>query len=117
VLSLDGTPPEECRQVDLRKIGLAVTRLIETRFKGDRRAATQRIARDLARTLGVARLATVMPRIAPVAALIPDLARWSPTEKRRLAAVMLAKEGSREGPFLLAMMRHERFRRFIATRF
>ena len=117
VLSLDGTPPERCRQVDLRKIGLAVTRLIEKRFGGDRAAAVPTIAARLARTLGVPRLATALPRIAPVAALIPDLARWSPAEKRRLAAIMLAKEGKREGPFLLAMRRHDRFKRFITSRF
>src|SRR5437868_4071748 len=106
-----------CRQVDLRRIGLAVTRLIEKRFRGDRQDALARIARGVARTLGVPRIAAVVPRIVPVAALIPDLARWSRAEKRRLAAVMLAKEGTGEGAFLLAMLRHRKFRAFIESRF
>ena len=35
----------------------------------------------------------------------------------RIAAVMLAKEGKREGPYVLAMLRHARFRKFLETRF
>jgi hypothetical protein len=117
VLCLDGAPVERFRDVDLKRIGLAVTRLIEHRFGGDRRAAVESLTRAVSRRLAVPRVASARPRIAPVAALIPDLARWTGKEKRRLAAILLAKEGKREGPFVLAMLRHERFRRFLETRF
>lgn len=117
VLCLDGTRVEDWRDIDLRKVGLAVTRLIERRFHGDRRRAVEVLSERVARTLGVPRLAATRPRLAPVVALIPDLARWKPTEKRRLAALMLAKEGLREGPYVLAMLRHDRFREFLESRF
>ena len=117
VLPLNGSPVERFRDLDLRKLGLAVTRLIETRFGGDRRVAMDSLCGRVARILRAPRIAQLQPRLAPVAALIPDLARWTPTEKRRLAALILAKEGTREGPFVLAMQRHERFRRFVLSKF
>ncbi len=117
VLGLDGTPAERFRDVDLKRVGLAVTRLIERRFGGDRRAAVHTLTRAVARRLGVPRIVDVEPRLAPVVSLIPDLARWSPTEKRRLASILLAKEGKREGPYVLAMLRHARFRAFLESGF
>jgi hypothetical protein len=117
VLCLDDTPVERYRDVDLKRVGLAVTRLVERKFGGDRRRAVDALAARVARALGVPRIAAMKPRLAPVAALIPDLARWSATEKRRLAAVLLAKEGRREGPYVLAMLRHARFRAFLEARF
>ena len=110
VLCLDGTGVERFRDVEVKKVGLAVTRLIERRFGGDRVSALRTITSRLVRTLGVAR---VPGRMGPVAALIPDLPRWSMPERRRLAALMLAKEGRREGPYVLAMLRHPRFQRFL----
>jgi hypothetical protein len=110
VLCLDGTPVERFHDIQVKKVGLAVTRLIERRHDGDRERALRRMTAQLARTLDVAR---VPERMAPVAVLVPDLARWSGQERRRLAALMLAKEGRREGPFVLAMLRHARFRQFL----
>jgi hypothetical protein len=110
VLCLDGTPVERFRDIQVKKIGFAVTRLIERRFGGDRPKALRRLTARLGRVLGVAR---VPERMGPVAALIPDLARWPTADRRRLAALMLAKEGRREGPYVLAMLRHARFRRFM----
>ena len=71
----------------------------------------------VARTLGVPRIRTVMPRLAPVAALIGDLSGWSPADKRRLAAAILTKEGRREGAYVRAMVRARRFTDFLETRF
>jgi hypothetical protein len=98
-------------------VGFAVTREIERRYDGDRQRALEGMSARVARALGVARIAKVQPRLAPVAALIPDLARWSPGDKRRLAAALLAKEGRREGAFMRAMLRAERFTDFLTARF
>ena len=117
VLCLDGSPVERFRDVDVKRVGLAVTRLIERRFTGDRAKALVSITRDVARALVTPRIERLMPRLAPVAALIPDLARWPAPDRRRLAAVLLAKEGRREGPFVLAMLRDARFKAFLASRF
>jgi hypothetical protein len=110
VLSLDGTPVERYRDIEVQRVGAAVTRLIERRYRGDRARALVAITRRMAQVLGVAR---VPERMAPVAALIPDLERWSETERHRLASILQAKEGRREGPYVLAMLRHRRFRRFL----
>jgi hypothetical protein len=119
VLCLDGAGAESYREVELKRVGLAVTRLIERRFGGDRTRALEALARRTARALGEPRLASKkpVPRMTPVLALIPDLARWPPVDKQRLAAAVLAKEGRSERPYVLAMLRARRFARFLETRF
>ena len=117
VLCLDGTPVERFRDIEVKGAGLAVTRVIERRFGGDRRRAVRAMTARVARALGVPRLLGADARLVPVAALIPDLHRWSGTDRRRLAAALLAKEGRKEGPYVLAMLRAGRFRDFLAARF
>ncbi len=113
----DGTPVERFRDVDLRKVGLAVTRLIERRYGGDRRAAVDALTRRVARVLGVrasrrsgrgSRRSSPSSRTwragaAPTSAASP---RWY--SRRRASA---------RGPYVLAMLRHGRFRKFLESRF
>jgi hypothetical protein len=113
VLCLDGTPAARFREVDVKRVGLAVTRLIERRFAGDRRRALKALGARVERALSV----RAPGRLVPVAALIPDLARWSAPERRRLAAAVVAKEGRREGPYVLALRRAAEFKRFLMSRF
>ena len=117
VFCLDGMPVERFRDFDVKRVGLAVTRMIERRFGGDRRRAVRELSARVSRALGVARIAAGDTRLAPVAALIPDLARWAPADKRRLAAAMLAKEGRLEGAYVRAMLRAGRFVEFLRKRF
>ncbi len=118
VLSLDGASPEACREIDLPRASLAVTRLVERRFGGDRRRALATLGREAARALGEPRLAAPsVPRMVPVVALVPGLERWSPEDKRRLAAAVLAKEGRREKDFVHAALRAERLARVLEARF
>ncbi len=115
VLRLDGGSLDAFRDIDVKRVGLAVTRLVESRFGGDRGRALDRVTRSVAAALGVPRIARVRPRLAPVAALIGGLRRWPDADKRRLAAALLAKEGRREGPYVLAMLRAGRFRQALAA--
>ena len=117
VLALDGANVERWRDIEVKRAGLAVTREIERRFGGDRRRAVAVMASRVARSLGVPRIKTAQPRLAPVAFLIGDLARWSEPDKRRLAAALLAKEGRREGTYARAMLRAGRFLKFLHARF
>ncbi|MFI5207716.1 MAG: hypothetical protein ACHQX4_06830 [Gemmatimonadales bacterium] len=112
VLCLDGTPVERFRDVAVRSVGLAVTRLIERRFDGDRRRALETLGARVSRALG----ARVHGRLVPVVALIPDLARWPAADRRQLAAVVLAKEARREGPYVRALRRAGAFRQFLVRR-
>jgi hypothetical protein len=118
VLSLDGAPPEACREIDLPRLSLAVTRLVERRFGGDRRRALAVLGREAARALDEPRLAAEpVPRMVPIAALVPDLRRWSPEDKRLLAAALLAKEGRREKAYVRAALRAGRLARSLEARF
>jgi hypothetical protein len=108
----DGLALENYRDDDVASVGRAVTQWIERRHAGDRAAAEEGSARRVARALGVDR---VPPKSAPIAALIPRLSQWTPVEKRRLAAVLRAKFGRGERDYVLALLRADRFRRFIAT--
>jgi hypothetical protein len=114
VLCTDGSRAEEFRDPDLKRIGFAVTRLIETRYGGDRDRAVADLTRRVATTLGVPSVPT---RIVPVVALIPDLRRWTTEERRALAALLRAKEAPRERPFVLALQRHGRFAAWLSRRF
>lgn len=85
-----------------------------------RRVAVDRVAARLARTLGVAvgrwtaDERDAFARLAPVAASIPSLDRWSSKERRALAGVLAAKGGQQERGFVLAASGSPRFFRSLA---
>jgi hypothetical protein len=115
-LATDGTSPEAFRDLDLKRVGLAVTRLIRTHCGGDRPRALREAVRRVA--VALRQPARAVPeRLAPVAALVRDLARWEPAERRALAGLLRAKEGPRERAFVLAMLRHTRWRRWLLETF
>ena len=114
LLATDGTPPERFRDVQIRAVGLAVTRAIRLRAGGDRAAALARAVRTVGRALGAA---DVPERFAPVAALVPDLGRWERAERRALLELLKAKEAPRERAFVLASQRHTRWRRWLLDTF
>lgn len=114
VLATDGTAAEAFRDVDVRRVGLEVTRAIRRRCGGDRARALAQSVRLVSRAL---RSPAVPARLAPVAALVPDLARWAPAERRALSALLRSKESPRERPFVLAMQRHRRWWSWLAGTF
>ena len=114
VLATDGATPEAFRDVDVRRVGLAVTRAIRLRHGGDRARAVRESVRAVARALGAW---SVPPRLAPVAGLVPGLGRWEPAQRRALLAILRAKELPRERAFVLAMQRHARWRGWLLDTF
>jgi hypothetical protein len=114
VLDIGGAPAERFRDVDVRAVGLAVTRAVRRHHGGDRARAVRESVRHVARALGAA---SVPPRLAPVAALVPGLARWEPGQRRHLLALLRSKERPRERPFVLAMLRHARWRDWLRGAF
>jgi hypothetical protein len=116
LLATDGTAPEAFRDVDVKRVGLAVTRAIRLRFAGDRPRALREAVRRVALALR-APLRAVPERLAPVAALVDDLARWERAERWALLALLRAKEAPRERPFTAAMLRAERWRRWLLETF
>jgi hypothetical protein len=110
VLATDGTRVDGFRDTDVKAIGLAVTRMIEWRYGGDRARALRDVTRRVARALGAR---SVPGRIAAIAALIPNLARWPAVDRAGLLAVLRSKEGRRERSFVFTLLRAERFRKFV----
>jgi hypothetical protein len=114
VLATDGAGSDDFRDVDVRAVGLAVTRAIRRRYDGNRARALAGCMGRVARALGVP---AVPARLAPVAALVPGLGRWAAEERRALLALLRAKERPRERAFVLAMQRHRRWRRWLLAAF
>jgi hypothetical protein len=53
---------------------------------------------------------TAFENFAIVLALAPDFPRWSPDEKRKLAAIIQAKAGADEARYVRLLQQHPRLR-------
>jgi len=91
--------------VDLGLIGDRISRYLGKRFGSAREAGLEVCAREAAKLLGVRvpkkrgeRLA--WERWAPLVLVLPGVKRWSPENRRALAAVIRAKGGRREQDFV-----------------
>jgi hypothetical protein len=114
VLCTDGTDVADYRAIDPKATGLAVTRRLASRFRGDRERLLRHSAQKVAAALDAPSLGVLASwRLTPVLALIPDLARWPLADRRALAGLARAKEGRRERPFVFALRRHARFLRWL----
>ena len=117
VLCTDSTDVADFRDIDPKATGLAVTRRIATRYRGDRARALRDMTRRVARALGASPGADPVTwaswRLLPVISLVPDLRRWPEPDRRALLALMRAKEGRRERPFAFLLQRHARFLRWL----
>jgi hypothetical protein len=105
----------------LANVGLAVTDFLARRAGGDADRGAAECVREAAALLGSRpgrgwsageRLA--FARWAPLALLLPGVARWQAAEKRALVAVMRAKGARRESAFVAAFDGHPRLRASVA---
>ncbi|HYY42964.1 MAG TPA: hypothetical protein VE775_09550, partial [Pyrinomonadaceae bacterium] len=100
-------------------IGLKIARHMGQSFDGDaakiRRASATTVARALGLSTDKWRAAEqrAFADLALMLALIPDLARWSPAEKRAVVRVVRAKAGVDELDYLRRLQQHARLRRAI----
>jgi hypothetical protein len=103
-------------QFQVRKIGLAVQRRMAREFGGDpeklRELSLQQVTQAL--SLDTSDWKTdelrVVGELAPALALIPDLKRWSKSEKDQLAKIIRAKASPNESNYLRLLQRHPRLR-------
>ena len=104
----------------LSKVGLALSDALARRFGSDREGAQRESEREAARRLGLRstkgwsrgeRLAWT--RWAPLVAILPGLARWTPAQRRALVAVVRAKGGRRESDFVRRFDAHRPLRRAL----
>lgn len=103
----------------IRNLGLAVARRMAGEFAGDARRIRAASGEQVARAVGLRRdtMSNVSRRIfedlALVLALIPDLGRWSPADRRSVAEIVRAKIGSDESEYLLKLRKQARLREAI----
>jgi hypothetical protein len=104
----------------LSKVGLALSDALARRWGSDRESAQRESEREAARLLGLRstrgwsrgeRLA--WSRWAPLVAILPGLARWTPLQRRALIEVVRAKGGRRESDFALRFDAHRPLRRAL----
>lgn len=114
-----GAPQGDWDRFHVRNIGLAVNRRMREESGGDARRHRERAARRVAAALG--RSGARIPRgeakafedFALVLDLVPDLARWSRTEKAGVLEAVEAKAARSERTYLARLSAHPRLRRTL----
>lgn len=98
----------------LVEVGTAVAERLRASRVGSHRAAASQLVADVAAMLGAkisswrADERAAFAMLAPVIALLPDVPAWSAAEHRALVALMRAKGGHSEVPFVQLMQQHPR---------
>lgn len=99
-----------------RNLGLAVQRKMAANFAGDADAMRRATVRRLSRILSV-KLESwnslerrAFENFAVTLSLVRGLERWTPEEKRLLVAIIRAKAGPSETPYLRLLQQHARLR-------
>jgi hypothetical protein len=97
-------------------IARAVSKMIATRFGGDRPRAMRRSPALALGRLGLRSFGATtaderraVARLSPLILCLPDVESWSREERRAVAPLVRAKGGTRERDFLERLARHPRF--------
>jgi hypothetical protein len=101
---------------EVRNLGMAVARRMATRWKNDAALSREAAMEEVATALDIRPARwnrdeqRAFSHLALVLALIPDLARWTPAEKRAVSAMVRAKAALEEARYLRLLQRHGRLR-------
>ncbi len=108
--------------LELPNVGLAVTDMLARRFGSDRERGEATLTLEARDLLGLRTVSgwsagerLAFRRWAPLVTILPEVARWTPAEKRGLAAVIRAKGGRHESDFVRLFDRHRKLRKAIAA--
>lgn len=108
--------------LELPNVGLAVTDMLARRFGSDRERAEAVLILEARALLGLGALSgwsagerLAFRRWAPLVTILPGVARFTPAEKRGLAAVIRAKGSRHESDFVRLFDAHRKLRRSIAA--
>lgn len=114
-LTLPGFPERDAFDESwLPRLSALVTRRIADEYEVPGRpgnAGRGALAVRTALAERLSRIAAPRARLAPFAALIPDLSQWPSTERRHLRALLKAKDAPVERDFVRAAQEHPRFYR------
>lgn len=118
-----GAPREDVLgSLSLERVGLHVTDFAAERFGAERERAATACLAETVRLTGV-RLTTgssagerlALDRWAPLVCVLPGVARWTASDRRALAEVILAKGGPRESDYVARFDRHAPLRAAIVA--
>lgn len=118
-LELPGSEGGVWDRFRIRHIGFAVQRRLAARWGGDATKMRADTFAAVSRALGVpanswtGAACKAFGEFVPMLALIPDLAKWTPEEKRALVRIVRAKAASTEAGYLRLMRRHTKLRTAI----
>jgi hypothetical protein len=99
-----------------RNLGFAVQRKMASEFGGDPEKMRKDTVTAISKTLGLSptRLNSleraVLDDFAPLLSLVPDLSRWTKSEKQALVAVIQAKAAKNEVEYLRKLQHHDKLR-------
>jgi len=111
-----GSPRGDWDRFAIRNLGLAVQRRMAQEFDGDAERARAGSSQEIARILGRPLPAKGDPEyrsfedLALVLALIPDVAKWTATERTALDEIIRAKSEADESRYAKLLQRHARLR-------
>lgn len=121
-LCLDLSGKGSNRDVSVGKIALAQTRMISSRFAGDRDRAEREAPKLAMKLLGIRSTAGWTPgerlcfnRLALFALTIPNLEKWSSQDRRKLSQIMRAKGSAHEQEYIRELRMHSRLMRAIES--
>jgi hypothetical protein len=115
-LELPGTPCGRWDGFRVRHIGFRVQEAMAKRWNGDVEAMREETTARVSHALGIRSrqwpetARTAFGALAPTIALIHDLPRWNPAEKRALIAIIRAKAAQNEQSYVRLAQRHARLR-------
>jgi hypothetical protein len=120
ILYLAPHDPRACEVLQPSDLGLLISRHIARRWNGDRTAAIRAASESVSRRLSIASWRRWPPaermaleRLSPILVLIPDLAGWTPAEKRAVVRIVKAKGASRETDYIRLLRGHARLSRAL----
>ncbi len=121
VFELPGSPQGEWDHFRMRTIGLAVQRRMAEHFDGNagkiRQVAKNRLSKNL--EIGIDRLSRIEKRafenFALALLLVPDLPRWTRSEKDLLLRIIRAKAHSSDARYARLLQDHPRLRAVFLT--
>jgi hypothetical protein len=115
-LDLRTTSTESFARFDVTLIGLAISSFVGTKFRGNRTLAlkscseqAQRLFPEFSKRTISSAERKAFDQMSLIVAQIPDVKKWSRSEKQELLSLMLAKGGTKERTFVKKVQRHSKF--------
>ncbi|RKX24530.1 MAG: hypothetical protein DRP45_07985 [Candidatus Zixiibacteriota bacterium] len=119
-LHMDTGRMDDWSELSIVNLGYLITKYAAEKFNGNRALMTRKSVEHVTSVLKARDWKkwspseiTALEKLAPLIANIPDLAKWSKTERAALIKVIRAKGAKQERRFALLSGRHKRFKKAL----